>query len=59
MSIQHNYEKNADYIILSRQQGRVNVIWVDSEQQPADIFTKALNNEKHTRFRDFIFNNCD
>lgn len=58
MSIQHNYEKNADYIILAKQQGKVNVMWVDSEQQPADIFTKALNAEKHTRFRDFIFNRC-
>jgi len=59
MAIQHNYEKNADYIILAKQKGRVNVMWVDSEQQPADIFTKALNAETYTRFRDFIFNKCD
>lgn len=58
-SIQHNYEKNADYIILSGQQGRINIIWVDPEKQPADILTKALNCDKHTRFRDFIFNKCD
>lgn len=57
MSLRHNVEKNADYVIESQKKNRVLVHWVNSEQQPADIYTKALNINKHNRFRDFILNN--
>jgi len=54
MTLRHNVERHANYIIESLERGRVKVHWIPSEEQPADIFTKALNLDKHNRFSNII-----
>jgi len=55
-SLRHSLAKNAGYLIKAYNEKFIEVSWISTTQQPADIFTKPLQKDLHDRFSEFIFN---
>lgn len=54
--LRHMTEIKEDYVKECEKENRVNITWVSSKEQLADIMTKPLSYEIHTVMRDKILN---
>uniref|UniRef100_A0A1Y1KN80 Reverse transcriptase Ty1/copia-type domain-containing protein n=1 Tax=Photinus pyralis TaxID=7054 RepID=A0A1Y1KN80_PHOPY len=56
-SKRHMADTHGDYVKSCVLEGKVNVRWISTKQNPADIMTKPLPSEAHKLLRNLILNN--
>ena len=57
-SLKHIVNLCYHYIRLEVSRGNIRVLWIPTDQQLADFFTKALGHEKFTHFRNLILDSA-